>query len=327
MVGYLLEEFMNSVVPKAHGKTTTVLDIMKNAQIKFAEEAKKNKTEERKILFVDEEGTFDVVWARKFGVDVEKVVYIKPGAATAEKVFDWMRKYIETDEIGLAILDSVATLVPAQVYDESFEKQSYGGIAKPLTRFLNVINGTIERNKTTVIFINQVRDNVGSLFGGTVTPGGRALKHACTCRFEFRKGKYIDSDGNEISSNSENPAGNIVHMVVLKSKAFNTDRRLGYYTIRYVSGPDLLSDYTEVGKQLGVISQRGAFFDIVDIESGEVLNKSKIQGKAKLREEFVKHPEWYKLISDTLEKKNVEDIVDKDLLNEANSIINTQKES
>lgn len=327
MAGFRLVESTSLVDLNQVGKTTTTLDVIKNAQIKFAQDAKRNKTVEKSVLFIDEEGTFDPVWARKFGVDVEKIIYIRPGAAPAEEVFDEMRKYIETDEIGLVILDSVATLVPAQVYDESFEKQSYGGIAKPLTRFLNVINGTIERNKTTVIFINQVRDNVGSLFGGTVTPGGRALKHACTCRFEFRKGKYIDNDGNEISSNSENPAGNIVHMVVLKSKAFNTDRRLGYYTIRYVSGPDLLSDYVEVGKQLGVINQRGAFFDIVDVESGEVLNKSKIQGKAKLREEFVKHPEWYKLISDTLEKKNVEDIVDKDLLNEANTIINTQKES
>ncbi|WP_337675691.1 hypothetical protein, partial [Huintestinicola sp.] len=133
--------------PEGSGKTTSAFDLMKNAQIKFhkefeEEQAKGNKDFlEKKIFFLDEEGTFDAVWARKFGVDVEKVMIWQPQGESAEKVLDVLRQVIETGEVGLAVLDSVATLVSEQVYDESLEKKAYGGIAATLTRFVNLIKG------------------------------------------------------------------------------------------------------------------------------------------------------------------------------------------
>lgn len=318
--------------PEGSGKTTSAFDLMKNAQIKFhkeyeEEQAKGNTAfEERKVFFLDEEGTFDAVWARKFGVDVEKVMIWQPQGESAEKVLDVLRDVIETGEVGLAILDSIATLVSEQVYEESLEKKAYGGIAATLTRFVNLIKGPLLKYDCTLIMINQVREDLGSMFGGTITPGGRAFKHACSARFEFRKGKFIDDNGKELTNNAENPAGNIIHVVVKKTKIFEPTRRVGYYTIKYLTGPDFMSDYIDVGLQTGVINQRGAYFDILDLSTGEILNEEKIQGKSKLKEQLELHPDWIDLINNAMEGKKAEEVIDADILAEANKLVNTSKE-
>ena len=318
--------------PEGSGKTTSAFDLMKNAQIKFQkeyeeEQAKGNTAfEERKVFFLDEEGTFDAVWARKFGVDVEKVMIWQPQGESAEKVLDVLRNVIETGEVGLAILDSIATLVSEQVYEESLEKKAYGGIAATLTRFVNLIKGPLLKYDCTLIMINQVREDLGSMFGGTITPGGRAFKHACSARFEFRKGKFVDDNGKELTNNAENPAGNIIHVVVKKTKIFEPTRRVGYYTIKYLTGPDFMSDYIDVGLQTGVINQRGAYYDILDLSTGEILNEEKIQGKPKLKEQLELHPDWIDLINNAMEGKKAEEVIDADILAEANKLVNTSKE-
>ena len=318
--------------PEGSGKTTSAFDLMNNAQIKFhkeyeEEQAKGNTAfEERKVFFLDEEGTFDAVWARKFGVDVEKVMIWQPQGESAEKVLDVLRNVIETGEVGLAILDSIATLVSEQVYEESLEKKAYGGIAATLTRFVNLIKGPLLKYDCTLIMINQVREDLGSMFGGTITPGGRAFKHACSARFEFRKGKFVDDNGKELTNNAENPAGNIIHVVVKKTKIFEPTRRVGYYTIKYLTGPDFMSDYIDVGLQTGVINQRGAYYDILDLSTGEILNEEKIQGKPKLKEQLELHPDWIDLINNAMEGKKAEEVIDADILAEANKLVNTSKE-
>lgn len=330
--------------PEGSGKTTTTLDVIKNAQIKFRKEAEelyeRNKSTlgsnidpeeyissvEKKVFFLDEEGTFDAVWADKFGVDVEKIAFWQPQGESAEEVLDVLRQAVETGEVGLAVLDSVATLVSGQVYEESFDKKAYGGIAATLTRFVNVIKGPLLKYNCTLIMINQVRQNLSSMFGGTITPGGQAFKHACSARFEFRKGKFIDKDGKELTNAAENPAGNLVHMVILKTKIFEPTRRVGYYSINYLYGPDVIGDYIELGIQLGIINQRGAYFDIINPNTGEILNEEKIQGKIKLKELISQHPEWRQLVNDVMEGKSVEEVIDVDILGEANKIANTNKD-
>lgn len=115
-------------------------------------------------------------------------------------------------------------------------------------------------------------------------------------------------------------------MVVLKSKVFPSTRRVGYYTIKYVSGPDLMNDYIEVGLQVGVINQRGAYFDIIDTETGEVLNTDKIQGKVSLRAQMEAHPEWLQLIDTEINGKEVSEIVDEETLAQANQAVANNKE-
>ena len=318
--------------PEGSGKTTSAFDLIKNAQEKFRKEYEEEQRKgnldfkEKQIFFLDEEGTFDAVLAKKIGVDVEKVMIWRPEGESAEKVLDVLKSVIETGEVGLAVLDSIATLVSEQVYEESFEKKAYGGIAATLTRFVNLVKGPLLKHNCTLIMINQVRDDLGSMFGGTITPGGRAFKHACSARFEFRKGKFIDDNGKELTNNAENPAGNIIHVVVKKTKIFEPTRRVGYYTVKYLTGPDFMNDYIDVGLQTNIISQRGAYFDIIDISTGEVLNTDKIQGRTKLKQALEEHPEWIQLIDNAMNNKKAEEITDAEILAQANKLVNSSKD-
>lgn len=148
----------------------------------------------------------------------------------------------------------------------------------------------------------------------------------CSLRMEFRKGKFIDENNKELTNSAENPSGNLINVVVLKSKVFPSTRRVGYYTIKYVTGPDLMSDYIEVGLQVGVINQRGAFYDIIDTTTGEILNDKKIQGKIALRDELEKHKEWLDLINSTVDGKDIVEIIDEETLAKANETVARDEE-
>ena len=148
----------------------------------------------------------------------------------------------------------------------------------------------------------------------------------CSLRMEFRKGKFIDDNNKELTNSAENPAGNLINIVILKSKVFPSTRRVGYYTIKYVTGPDLMSDYIEVGLQVGVIIQRGAFYDIIDPTTGEILTNKKIQGKVALKSELETHKEWLDLIDNTINGKDISEVVDEDTLAQANETVANNKE-
>jgi len=317
--------------PEGSGKTTTAFDIIKNAQKKFAEEykiAKKDNpdAEERKVVFCDVEGTFDYAWANKFGVDTTKIIRLKMAGWPASDVLNALLELMRKPQVGLGVLDSIAAMPADQLAEKSVGDKIYGGIALPLQNFTNQVKRYLVENNSMIIAINQVRDNLSSMFGGTTTPGGRGFRHACSTRLEFRKGKFIDENNKELTSNAENPAGNLINVVVLKSKVFPSTRRVGYYTIKYVTGPDLMNDYIEVGLQVGVINQRGAFYDIIDPTTGEVLSDMKIQGKSNLRSILESHPEWLRLIDNIIDGKEVSEIVDEDTLAKANEQVANNKE-
>lgn len=317
--------------PEGSGKTTTAFDVIKNAQKKFAEEYKIAKKEnpdavERKVVFCDVEGTFDYAWANKFGVDTTKIIRLKMAGWPASEVLNALLELMKQQEVGLGVLDSIAAMPADQLAEKSVGDKIYGGIALPLQNFTNQVKRYLVENNSMIIAINQVRDNLSSMFGGTTTPGGRGFRHACSTRLEFRKGKFIDENNKELTSSAENPAGNLINVVVLKSKVFPSTRRVGYYTIKYVTGPDLMNDYIEVGLQVGVINQRGAFYDVIDPTTGEILSKEKIQGKNNLRAVLENHPEWLKLIDAVIDGKEVSEVVDEDTLAKANEQVANSKE-
>lgn len=312
--------------PEGSGKTTTAFDIIKNAQKKFAKEAEANGTTERRIVFMDVEGTFDYTWASKFGVDTTKIVRLKMAGWPASEVLNALLETMKAPEVGLAVLDSIAAMPADQLADKSVGDKIYGGIALPLQNFTNQVKRYLVENNSMVICINQVRDDLGSMFGGTTTPGGRGFKHACSTRLQFRKGKFVDKDNKELTSTAENPAGNLINVVILKSKVFPSTRRVGYYTIKYVTGPDLMNDYIDVGLQVGVINQRGAYFDIIDTTTGEILNKEKIQGRVNLRTVLENNQDWINLIDTVVNEKSIEELVDNETLAQANKAAAESKE-
>lgn len=313
--------------PEGSGKTSTAFDIMKNAQQKFAKESAQTGNPERKIVFVDVEGTFDYAWAKKFGIDTTKIIRLKMAGWPASEVLNGLLELMKTPEVGLGVLDSIASMPADQLADKSVGDKIYGGIALSLQNFTSQVKRYLVQNNSLLICINQVRDNLGSMFGGTTTPGGRGFKHACSVRLEFRKGKFIDENNKELTSNAENPAGNLINVVVLKSKVFSSTRRVGYYTIKYLTGPDLLNDYIDVGLQVGVLNQRGAYFDVIDPVTGEILSDGiKIQGKVALRKLLEQHPDWLQLIDTIIDGKDVEEVVDKETLAQSNEQIAKHKE-
>ena len=126
---------------------------------------------------------------------------------------------------------------------------------------------------------------MNSPYGGKTTTGGRAWKHNCTIRLQFAKGDLLDENGNSINRSSESPKGNKVMVSVLKQKADKPDRKLGYYTLMYDYGIDEIADLIEVAIKYGIVNKAGAWFNFVDIETGEVVTDEegkeiKIQGQA-----------------------------------------------
>ena len=312
--------------PEGSGKTTTAVDIMKNAQLKFDEEAKENGTEPKQIVFIDVEGTFDYTWSSKFGLDTTRIIRLKMAGISAQDILNTILELLESREVGLVVLDSIASMIPEQLEGKGVGEKIYGGLAQSLQNFSLKVGKYLREDNVMVLCINQVRDNLNSMFGGTITPGGRGFKHNCSVRMEFRKGKFIDENNKELTNSAENPAGNLINVVVLKSKVFPSTRRVGYYTIKYVTGPDLMSDYIEVGLQVGVIQQRGAFYEIIDPTTGEVLSDKKIQGKVALKEELENHKDWLDLIDATVDGKDISEIVDEETLANANETVAKNKE-
>lgn len=251
------------------GKTTTALDVVANYQQVY----------DRKVLYVDAENTLDTVWATKLGVNLDELIILNPTSQGAEDIFQFILDMIDTNEVGLVIIDSLGVMVSNQAMEKTVDQKTYGGIAMALTNFSKKAEGLCMRNNCTVIGINQMRDDMNSMYGGTTTTGGKAWKHNTVLRLEFRRGKFIDTKGNELTRSAENPAGNIVNVALIKSKVCPPTRRTGFYTLRYDTGIDYLNDLIEVAIKYDIIKKSGAWFEIVDIETGEVIS-DKVQGQA-----------------------------------------------
>ena len=252
------------------GKTTTALDIVANYQ---------KSDDNRDVLYIDAENTLDVEWARKIGVDVDKLYILQPKSQSAEEIFQVICDSVDSGEVGLWVLDSIGALMSAQELEKTMEDKTYGGIAKPLTLFGKKVEMLMQRHKCTGIGINQIREDLNSSWGGIATPGGKAWKHFCSVRMQFSRGKFIDESGKELTRSAESPVGNIVMMSMTKNKTCPPVRRTGFYTLNYEFGIDYLRDLIEVAIKYDIVKKSGAWFDIVDIETGEIL-EGKIHGQA-----------------------------------------------
>ena len=298
------------------GKTSTSFLV---AASYCKEELKRNPDNPRSIIFLDNEGTLDPTWAKVFGYDLSidapvKTIVIRPEGQNAEEIFDMALDFLRTGEVGLLIFDSIATLVPAQIADESMEKYQMGGIAKSLTRFANTALGLLRKYKATLVAINQVRENMSAYGNPITTPGGRAWKHACSSRLMFKRGDFFDEDGNKLTTSAESPAGHIVNVAVLKTKTSKWDRKGGSYRLNYTKGIDILSDTIEAALHFGLIdnSVQGTF-KIIDPETGDIKldsegNEIKIRGRKNVTDYFNEHlDEWHDLYDAVYEKIKLKD--------------------
>lgn len=254
------------------GKTTSALDIIANYQ---------QTGDNRKVLYVDAENTLDAEWARTMGVDVDNLILFKPTSQSAEEILQFILDAIDTGEIGLWVLDSIGALSSKQELEKTLDEKTYAGISAPLTIFGRKAEMLMTKHHCTGIGINQLRDDLGAMWAGaTKTPGGRGWRHYCAVRLQFSKGKYIDENGVELNSRAESPAGNYVLMSMTKNKTCPPTRRTGFYTLNYTKGVDYLKDLVDVAIKYDIVQKSGAWYSIVDIETGEKLIT--LQGLSKL---------------------------------------------
>lgn len=321
------------------GKTTSALDIVGNAQKKFKEEWENKvqqaqeeyeklasvKSTEKKaerfkkdvldelmeqgpkvVVYVDAENTLDVEWAALLGVNTDEMILIRPQTQTAEQVLQMMIDLIDTGNVGLMVLDSVPCLVPQVIFEESMEKKSYGGVAGPMSVFCAKVTPYLTKHKTALIMINQIREDLSNPYNTASTPGGKALKHLYSLRLRFKKDSLLDDNNRELPSRAENPAGNIVQVEIVKTKVCKPNRRLGYYTLNYTNGIDVIADTVTMALKYGYIVQAGAWFTFMDPETGEIICDEdgvelKFQGMAKLLE-FIRNDEY--MLSELVENLN-----------------------
>lgn len=322
------------------GKTTSALDICANAQKKFnevfeqhrekvldeIEQLKETDTKESKkkadklmsdlmeyvergprvVVYIDAEQTLDVQWAQLLGVDTEAMILVRPQEQTAEQVLQIAIDLIATGDVGLCVLDSIPMLVSQNIFNEDMDKKSYGGISQALTVFCSKVTPHLTQQQCTFIGINQIREDLASMYNTVSTPGGKMWKHACSLRLRFRKDTLLDMNNGELTSRAENPAGNRVGIEIAKTKVCKPDRRIGYYTLNYTEGIDVLADIITVALQYRILKQGGSWYYYLDEEGNVELdaenNEIKFQGKAKLLDELRNDEEFKEDVISRLDK-------------------------
>lgn len=307
--------------PEGGGKTTAAMDVVGQAQKKAKREwdaeyaevsaeletllEKNNKSDKdrikkltahqaqleedgpRKAVYVDAENTLDTDWAEKNGVDVDALYLVRPDDQTAEQVLQLIIDLIKSNQVCILVLDSVPMLVSQQLYDETLEKKSYGGIAAPLTEFSKRVSPLLSKAHTALVLINQVREDFDNPYNQYQTPGGKALKHLFALRIFCRKGTYLDHNNAEVpNSKAVNPHGNKAELKIVKTKVCKPDRLTGFHTINYAKGIDVLNDTIELAIEFNFIAKAGAWFTFLEPDgSGEIMDNGegsplKFQGRA-----------------------------------------------
>lgn len=321
------------------GKSTTAVDICKNAgkifqneyeanldklRIKAAKGDKISKAEfedlqdlgPKRVLYVDLEHSFDSSWAKKLGITSEDPIDImQPPDVVAEDILQTVQELIESDQLGLVVLDSIPSLTTKAELEKKYGERTVASLAGLLTIFCRKIVPILARYNTTLLLINQIRDNMDNPYVVN-TPGGQALKFYCSLRIQFRIGAPVDFLGNELPQSTENPAGYIVTARIVKQKSAPWDRKSGTYYLMAQSGIRIDMDFAKLAVQQNIIRKAGAWFTLTDPYTGEILELedgriAKLNGMAKVYEFIQSNQTYYnrlrQYLTDFINGGNLED--------------------
>lgn len=306
------------------GKTTTAVDICKNAVTIFHNEYESQVADMRKkvssgkkelagpledlieqgpkkVFYLDLEHAFDKKWSTTLGLDDSEIEIMQPPDIPAEEILQTLQELIETGEIGMVVLDSLPSLVPKAELEKKYGERTVASLAGLLNVFMRKIVPILTRYECTFLMINQVRDNMDNPYIVN-TPGGNAPKFYASLRILFRLGTPVDFVGNELPSSTENPAGFIVNAKIVKQKSAPWDRKLGTYYLMTQTGIRADFDYAKLAvTKYGIIRKNSAWFTMCDPETGEVLqNESgapiKVNGMAKVFDYLQNNPQYYEKV-------------------------------
>ena len=256
--------------PESSGKTTLALHIIAEAQKMGGEAA-----------FIDAEHALDPVYARKLGVDIDNLIVSQPD--TGEQALEITEALVRSGALDVVVVDSVAALVPKAEIDGEMGDSHMGLQARLMSQALRKLAGAINKSKTVLIFINQLREKIGVMFGNPeTTTGGRALKFYASVRMDIRKTEMMKQDGQVI--------GNRVRVKVIKNKVAPPFRE-AEFDVLYGKGISKVGNILDMAVNLDIVEKSGAWFSY----NGQRISQGRENAKRYLEE----HPD----IMDEIEKK------------------------
>lgn len=281
--GYPKGRIIEIYGPESSGKTTLALHAIAEVQKQGGRAA-----------FVDAENAIDPVYARNLGVDIEELILSQPDSG--EQGLNIMLMLIESGAVDLVVVDSVAALVPQTELDGEMSDLQVGAQARMMSKAMRKLAGLMNHNECTAIFINQLREKVGVIYGNPeTTPGGRALKFYSSVRLDIRKADVIKSGSDMV--------GNKVRVRIVKNKVappFKT----ATLEIVYGEGISYTSELIDLCVEADIIHKSGSWFSYEGNKLG--------QGREAVKKYLNEHPEFKdeietKLRSIEKENKNAEE--------------------
>lgn len=257
--------------PESSGKTTLTLHVIAECQKKGGTAA-----------FIDAEHALDPQYARNLGVDIDKLIVSQPD--NGEQGLDIAEALVRSGAVDLVVVDSVAALVPKTEIEGAMGDATIGLQARLMSQAMRKLSGVISKTNSTVIFINQLREKIGIMFGSPeTTTGGKALKFYSSVRLDIRKFDVIKQKEETAAGKKEDViVGNRVRVKVVKNKVA-PPFKVVEFDIMYGTGISREGDILDVAVDRGIVDKAGAWFSYNDEKLG--------QGRENVKQLFKEKPE------------------------------------
>ena len=260
--------------PESSGKTTVALHIVAEAQKRGGEAA-----------FIDAEHALDPIYAQNLGVDIDNLIVAQPD--TGEQALDICEALVRSGALDVVVIDSVAALVPKAEIEGEMGDAHVGLLARLMSQALRKLTGIISKSGTVVIFINQLREKVGVMYGNPeTTPGGKALKYFASVRMDVRRQEQLKNGSEAI--------GNHTRVKVVKNKVAPPFKE-AEFDIIYGEGISKEGNVLDVAVELDIIKKSGAWFSY---EGAKIA-----QGRDNARKYLKDNPDFYNMIENMVRER------------------------